>query len=359
MRPCSPLRAARVMVQAGVAALAAVAALLAFAVAPAGRIGRTARRRAHVPRHDRLRRPGLRPNFNPYTATGPALRRSSSRAPFYEPLIVTGEGGLKPVPWLARSWKWSNGNKTLTLNLAHKAKWSDGKPLTSARRRLQPRRPASRTRSWTGSGYTRADANEVASSTPRASTASRSAEDAGLAVHRGDAQPAVRRPAAHLDEVKDPTTYLNPKPVGSGPFNVITRFTTQDYVLGKNPHYWQPGMPKLPCLEYVQAASNDAALALIQSGQADWTHNFVPNVDNGVRREGPEALPRVLRDDRVPDLAHPRRHAVPVQPARPSARRSAWRSTATPSRSSASTATPPDRRDRPQRPLPEVGQDPP
>ena len=29
----------------------------------------------------------------------------------------------------------------------------------------------------------------------------------------------------------------------------------------------------------MQAASNDAALALIQSGQVDWTHNFVPNVE--------------------------------------------------------------------------------
>src|SRR6185312_7440868 len=48
-------------------------------------------------------------NFNPYTATG-----------------------LPAVPWLARTWKWSNGNKTLTLNLAKNVKWSDGKPLTSA-----------------------------------------------------------------------------------------------------------------------------------------------------------------------------------------------------------------------------------
>jgi len=54
--------------------------------------------------------------------------------------------------------------------------------------------------------------------------------------------------------------------VTSGPYNVIARFTTQDYVLGKNPHYWQKGKyaPKISCLEYVQAASNDAALALIE-----------------------------------------------------------------------------------------------
>ena len=50
-------------------------------------------------------------------------------------------------------------------------------------------------------------------------------------------------------------------------------------MLSKNPRYWQAGKPLINCLEYVQASSNDAALALIQSGQVDWTHNFVPNVD--------------------------------------------------------------------------------
>jgi peptide/nickel transport system substrate-binding protein len=79
--------------------------------------------------------------------------------------------------------------------------------------------------------------------------------------------------------VADPATFTNPNPVGSGPFTRITRFTSQDYVLSKNPNYWQPGKPLISCLEYVQASSNDAALALIQSGQVDWTHNFVPNVE--------------------------------------------------------------------------------
>jgi peptide/nickel transport system substrate-binding protein len=80
-------------------------------------------------------------------------------------------------------------------------------------------------------------------------------------------------------KVKDPSTWTNPNPVGSGPFTNITRYTTQDYVFSKNLHYWQAGKPLIPCLEYVQAASNDAALALIQSGQVDWSHNFVPNVE--------------------------------------------------------------------------------
>ena len=58
---------------------------------------------------------------------------------------------------------------------------------------------------------------------------------------------------------------LNTSPVGSGPFTTIARFTGQDYVLSKNPHYWQAGKPLIPCLKYVQAASNAAALALIQT----------------------------------------------------------------------------------------------
>src|SRR3954447_16892173 len=75
--------------------------------------------------------PTFTKNFNPFPATG-LPSGAFVQGAFYEPLIVTGEGGLKPVPWLPRSWKGSNGNKTLTLNLARGVKWSDGKKLTSA-----------------------------------------------------------------------------------------------------------------------------------------------------------------------------------------------------------------------------------
>ena len=75
--------------------------------------------------------PAFTKNFNPY-AGGGLPSNSIAQGAFYEPLIVTPAGGSKTIPWLARSWKWSNGNKTLTLNLARNAKWKDGKRLTSA-----------------------------------------------------------------------------------------------------------------------------------------------------------------------------------------------------------------------------------
>ena len=48
------------------------------------------------------------------------------------------------------------------------------------------------------------------------------------------------------------------------------------------------GTLKIPCVEYVQATSNDAALLLIQSGQVDWTHNFVPNVAQAYSAKDPK-----------------------------------------------------------------------
>src|SRR4051812_10819716 len=75
--------------------------------------------------------PAFTKNFNPY-AGGGLPTNAIAQGAFYEPLIVVPAGGRKTLPWLARSWKWSNGNKTLTLNLAKNAKWSDGTPLTSA-----------------------------------------------------------------------------------------------------------------------------------------------------------------------------------------------------------------------------------
>src|SRR6478735_7180675 len=74
--------------------------------------------------------PAFTKNFNPFTATG-LPSGQFVRGAVYEGLTVSPEGGKPTLPWLARTWKWSNGNKTLTLQLAKGVKWSDGKSLTS------------------------------------------------------------------------------------------------------------------------------------------------------------------------------------------------------------------------------------
>ena len=94
-------------------------------------------------------------------------------------------------------------------------------------------------------------------------------------------------PKAIWSKVTKIMDFTNPNPVGSGPFNRITRFNGQDYVLGKNPNYYMPGLPKIPCIERIAAASNDAATLQIVNDEADWTHNFVPNVESVYQAKDP------------------------------------------------------------------------
>jgi peptide/nickel transport system substrate-binding protein len=223
--------------------------------------------------------PAFVKNFNPYTATGLPSGQFIKGA-VYEGLVISPEGGLPAVPWLARSWKWSNGNKTLTLNLAQNVKFSDGKPMTSADVVYSLKGgTAAQAKTMDLVGFTRPDTNiaSIAASGKYAVKITLKTVDSQFIASTLNG--AIVVPEHIWKKVANPATYTNSKPVGTGPFTTISRFTTQDYVFSKNPHYWQSGKPLIGCLEYVQAASNDAALALIQSGQVDWTHNFVPNVD--------------------------------------------------------------------------------
>jgi len=220
--------------------------------------------------------PAFVKNFNPYTATGLPSGQFVKGA-VYEPLVVSPEGGKPAVPWLARSWKWSNGNKTLTLNLAKGVKWSDGKALTSTDVAYSLT-AGKQSKTMDLVGFARPDTNIVAVRTAGSSTVVIALKTPDSQFIASTLNAAIVVPRHVWSKVKDPATFTNADPVGSGPFTRITRFTTQDFVLSKNPRYWQQGKPLIGCLEYVQAASNDAALALSQSGQVDWTHNFVPNV---------------------------------------------------------------------------------
>ena len=51
-------------------------------------------------------------NFNPFTGTGLPSGTLVNGA-FYEPLLITPVGKTSPQPWLARSYSWTNRNRTL------------------------------------------------------------------------------------------------------------------------------------------------------------------------------------------------------------------------------------------------------
>jgi peptide/nickel transport system substrate-binding protein len=224
-------------------------------------------------------------NFNPYVQGLPSS--SFVRGGIYEPLLITTPaGGGREYKWLAQSYAWSKNGRTLTLKIRRNVRWSDGKPLTAADV-VYSLTAGRQDKTMDIVGMFREGSN-IASVRQRGSHAVvinlKSKDSQFVSVNLNGIFVVPRH---ILSRVPDINKWTNRNPVGSGPFTRVTRFTAQNYVLSKNPRYWKKGRPRIACLSYLQATSNDAALLQIVSGQADWTHNFVPNVERAYIAKNP------------------------------------------------------------------------
>jgi peptide/nickel transport system substrate-binding protein len=303
------------LISLGVAALATAAT--AFAASSGGATNAAAAHKCLVATGSGD--PAFVRNFNPYVQGLPSS--SFVRGGMYEPLVITTPaGGGREYKWLAQSYSWSKGAKSLTLNIRKNVKWSDGQPLT-ARDVVYSLTAGKQSKTMDIVGAYRSGSNI-------ASVKQKGANQVVIKLKSKDSQfVAVNLNAVFVvpehvfSKVPNIDKWTNPDPVGSGPFTKVGRFNAQDYVLEKNPTYWRAGQPRISCVEYIQATSNDAALLQIVSGKADWTHNFVPNVEKAYISKNPQyyhafydttAYPISLMFDtaRYPYSLIPFRHAV-------------------------------------------------
>ena len=77
--------------------------------------------------------------------------------------------------------------------------------------------------------------------------------------------------------VADPVKYPDTHPVGTGAFTV-SPCTPQNITFKANPHYWQPGEPKLKTVNYPAFTTNDTANTYLATGQAQWGSQFIPSI---------------------------------------------------------------------------------
>jgi peptide/nickel transport system substrate-binding protein len=224
-------------------------------------------------------------NFNPYSGA----KMDFTLGALYEPLlIVTPAGPGRIYKWLASGYSWSKDGKTLTLQVRNGVKWSDGKPLTN-KDVVFSLTAGLKNKSMDRVGLTASDREISSIHTAKGNKVviKLNQVDSTFLGSNLNQQFVVPQHifAAHTGDIDK---WTNSTPVGSGPFTKITRFTGQDYVLGKNTKYWMKGAPHVACLERLAATSNDAALVQIVSGQADWSHNFVANVESAYIQHDPK-----------------------------------------------------------------------
>src|SRR5262249_55090885 len=160
--------------------------------------------------------PAFTKNFNPFTAN--TINGGFVRGPFYEPLVVvTVAGGGKTYPWLAKSWQWTHGGKTLVLNLQTGVKWTDGQPLTSSDV-VYSLTAGKQDKSMDIIGMFNKGTNirNVVANGPNQVLIDLKTPDSQFIAATLNKQFIV--PQHIWSKIKKPATYLNPKPVGSGPF---------------------------------------------------------------------------------------------------------------------------------------------
>ena len=223
-------------------------------------------------------------NFNPLLSTGGA--RWPTSAGIYEPLLIYNRATGDFVPWLASSYRWTEPARVLEFTVRPDVRWSDGQPFTADdvawTLNLLKRFPA-----LDAAGlWTFVQSVEVPDG-PDARTVQITftrAYSPGLALVAH--QPIVPR---HVWEaVADPVAFANPDPVATGPFTEIVRFDPQVWELGKNPYYWQPGVPAVDTLRFPAVASNDQALLALIDGEVDWAGSFVPAITRTYVSRDPE-----------------------------------------------------------------------
>jgi peptide/nickel transport system substrate-binding protein len=235
-------------------------------------------------------------NFNPFSTTG-ALDFTAGA--IYEPLyIITTAGGGHRYPWLATGYKWTNSNKTLLVTIQHGVKWSDGQPFTA--------RDVAFTFNY-GKTHSIADQNGLWSGGFLKSVDVVGTDQVAFNFHTVDTTvlPNVVSNVKIIPEhvwskVKNPTTWTNPHPVGTGPFTQIAKFSSQEFILGKNPYYWQPGKPTYDGIKVPAYTGNDPANLSMVHGELDWTGNFVPNIQNVYVKRDPAHFHYFYASDQVP-----------------------------------------------------------
>jgi peptide/nickel transport system substrate-binding protein len=80
-------------------------------------------------------------------------------------------------------------------------------------------------------------------------------------------------------KVANPANYPDKNPVGTGAFTASSSTCTpQNIKYTANPHYWQPGEPKVGTVNYPAFLTNDTANTYLANGQAQWGSQFIPSI---------------------------------------------------------------------------------
>lgn len=220
-------------------------------------------------------------NFNPWDLTAPIYGMGADGL-IYEPLIQFNLAAPGPTegkgwyPWLATSYTWGDGGKSITFAIRQGVKWSDGTAFT-------PADVAYTFNLMKSDAKVNIDGLQISSATVSGNNVTVTFPSAQYANLENIAGLAIV-PQHIWSKVGEASAYTDANPVGTGPY-VLGNYTSQGFTMVPNKYYWQSVPVKK--VYFPAYTTNTAATNALFSGQIDWTGNFIQGLKSNFVDKNP------------------------------------------------------------------------
>ena len=216
----------------------------------------------------------LTDNFNPYDSTGAAATLGATSMIYETPLQFDLVRPLqKPYDFLAKSYTWGPGGRSITFTIRSGIEWSDGTPLTPAdvagTYNMLAKYPDTNTNGIPVTGATVSGQNVTVNFSSPAYTDLQYIGTTYIV------------PSSIYGMSSDPGKATITSPVGTGPYVLSSFSPTAGVTLTANPRYWGGpwnvggGAPAVSEVEFPLLANNSAVLSALENNQLDWAGNFL------------------------------------------------------------------------------------
>ncbi|MHB1440912.1 MAG: ABC transporter substrate-binding protein [Cuniculiplasma sp.] len=215
--------------------------------------------------------PAFTNDFNPYNIwTGP----TGIMGMIYEPLLQVNTYNGTVLPWLATGYSFSHNGLYLNMTLRHNVTFSNGQPFNSYDVVYTFNIQKKAVNGW-------AAIENISAPSLYKVTFKFYTPQTNYLFYIGCT--AIMPTNQTWEQQTNSTGFPDPQsavvtdPIGTGPYT-LQSFSPQKIVLVRNPHYWQPGLPKIDKLVYVDYTSNSALALALAEGKVQWASVFEPNV---------------------------------------------------------------------------------